>query len=474
MRLLLEYPHLKTIQALARRRKVQLHLVGGCLRDYVIGRSMNDFDFAANQNALKLAEAVSKELKGSYILLDEERGCARVTKKVKGEILTFDFSEYRADSFAEDLDRRDFTINTLSVDFNQLEEDAILGDVIVARKTALKDIKDKRIRRVSVRAFRDDPLRMMRAFGLRANLDFVIELKTLNQIRKEKELIKNVSYERIREELFKVFESSDTAEILKSMDRVGLLENIIPQIQIMKDCKQGGYHHLDVWPHSLEVVHQLDLIIKAIEDPETLDYLNEIVGGGHSRKSLMKLGALLHDIGKPDTRQKKGERLSFHGHENVGRRISTGISKMLRLSTKERHILEDMVQMHLRPGYLSNFKKPSERMIYRFFRDAKKETVNILLLSLADQRSTRGPLTTKSDQKHHENICVDLIERYFEQRKAKPYVPLIDGNYLMKSLKMKSSPMIGTILREVQEQHVLGKIKSKREALVLARKLTKV
>lgn len=163
--------------------------------------------------------------------------------------------------------------------------------------------------------------------------------------------------------------------------------------------------------------------------------------------------------------------MSFHGHEHVGKNISRAIAKMLRLSVQERHMLEDMVQWHLRPGYLSNFKNPSERMIFRYFRDTKEEATSILLLSLADQRSTRGPLTSEEDQQHHESIVRRLVSQYFEKKRQKPLVRLINGHDLIKVLKLKPSPIFAKILREIEEQQALGKLTTKKEALKLAEKI---
>ncbi len=472
MPLLSDYPQLKIIQDIAAKNNVSVYLVGGFLRDTLLGTAKKDFDFAVEKNALKIARSFSKRIKGAYVLLDEERGCARIAKKTKGELYTFDFADFRAKTFQEDLAHRDFTINTLSVDLSELEASTEIDDVLMDVKRGLKDIKDKRIKRTSVRAFKEDPLRMLRAFSLKATLGFKIELKTLNQIRKEKDLIHHVSYERIREELFKILGTDHAAPILKSMDRVGLLERIIPQIKIMVGCKQGTYHHLDVWPHSVETVVQLERIFHQVKDSDEITgYLNEPLGGNRSRKVIMKLAALLHDIGKPDTRKRERGRISFHGHEHVGKNIVKHIAKMLKLSVRERHALEDMVRWHLRPGYLSNFKQPSEKAIYRYFRDTREEGVSTLLLSLADQRSTRGPATTQRDQAHHKSICLGLVHRYFEKKDEKPFIRLINGNDLIKKLKLKPSPLFTKILSEIEEKQVLGKLKNKKEALTLAKKI---
>lgn len=476
MSFLKDYPQLQIIRDIAGRRKVEVHLVGGFLRDYCPASIKTDFDFAVEKDALDFARLFARRVKGAYVVLDQERGCARVVKKSDGKIWTFDFSDFRAKSFRQDLTLRDFTINTLSVDLAKLNGSTRLEDVLMDGKNGLKDLRAKRIRRVSIKAFRDDPLRLLRAFSLSAILDFKIEPQTLAQIRREKNLLRGVSYERIRDEVFKILATERAAVTLKAMDKAGLLDKVIPQVKVMYHCAQKGtYHHLDVWPHSLEVVVQFDGVVQEMQNnPDVVDYLNESLGGNRTRRALLKLAALLHDIGKPETRKEAGRgKLTFYGHERVGKDIVTHIARMLKLSTGERHALEDMVLWHLRPGYLSNFQKPSEKSIYRYLRDTKKEAVGILLLSLADQRSTRGPMSTPRHEKHHERICLNVLKLYFDKKKEKPFVRLIDGHDLIKQLRLKPSPLIGKILTEVTEQQVLGKIKTKKEALELGKKIAR-
>jgi len=410
MSLLSDYPQLKIIQDIAKRKKVPVYLVGGFLRDTLLGQEKKDFDFAVGKNALQVAGLFSKRIKGAYVLLDKERGCARVAKRIKGELYTFDFADFRAKTFHEDLAHRDFTINTLSVDLSKLKASTEISDALMDVKRGVKDIKDKRIKRTSVRVFKEDPLRMLRAFALKAALGFKIELKTLNQIRKEKDLICDVSYERIREELFKILETNKAAPILKSMDRVGLLEKIIPQIKVMYGCKQGTYHHLDVWPHSMETVVQMEKIFGRMKDDgEVAAYLKEPLGGNRSRQAIMKLAALLHDVGKPDTRKRERGRISFHGHEHVGKSIVRHVANMLKLSIRERHALEDMVRWHLRPGYLSNFKQPSEKAIYRYFRDTKEEGDSLLSIEISNRQC--HPVSLANSPQHKVEkvfLCLSL------------------------------------------------------------------
>ncbi len=474
MPLLEEFPQLKTVNSLSQKRKVKIYLIGGFLRDYLLNRPCLDFDFAVSKEALKLARAAAKKMKGAFVLLDKDRGCARVAFKRERGIQTFDFADFRAPTLKRDIAHRDFTINTLCLDLDRLDEAKSLEQILIDLKHGLSDIKKKKIKMVSVRAFEEDPLRLMRAFSLQAQLKFTIEAKTLTRIKKEKKLLKEISAERIRDELFKILATDHAAENFKAMDRAGLLEEIMPQITVMFHCKQGGYHHLDVWPHSLETVVQLERVFKQVQpNHEIAEYLEEPLAGERRRFALLKLAALLHDIGKPETRKKEQGKISFHGHERVGKKIVRSIALMLKLSTRERHILEDMVLWHLRPGYLSDFKTPSERSIFRYLRDTKEEAVSILLLSLADQRATRGPLTTQQDQKHHELIVMKLIDRYFEQKRQKPFKRLIDGYDLIQELKLSPSPLFSKILREIEEKQSLGKITDKKEALELAAKISK-
>ena len=467
-----EFPQLKIIQTLARRRKVQIFIVGGFVRDCLLGRPCQDLDFAVQHKALSLARSFSRTIKGAFILLDEEQGCARVAKKSGGRIWTYDFADFRGRSFRADVKKRDFTLNALGVSLHDLTPEDDLESCCLDFLQGKKDIQAKRIRMTSPQSFRDDPLRLMRAFSLRAQLDFRIERTTKAQVRKDRERIRQVSGERIREELFKILDTGFAARTLLEMDNLGLLEQVLPQVRMMHGVKQGAYHHLDVWPHSLETVQQLEGLLREWqEDDDVVTYLNQSLGGGRSRQALLKLAALLHDIGKPEAKAQRQGRTLFHGHEHVGKGIVRHMAQMLRLSSKERFALEDMVRWHLRPGYLSNFKQPSDRALFRYFRDTKAEAASIALLSWADQRSTCGPMTSEQDQIHHARICRQIIEEYFRKLKEQPFVRLVNGDDLLTHLRLSPSPLIGKMLKRLEEEQAAGKIKTKEEGLVLAREL---
>lgn len=470
MSILEYYPQLSQVVDALKPCKRRVFLVGGALRDHYLGRQGHDFDFAVDQGAVVLAKKLAKHIKGAFVLLDREHGSARVVKKWRGEVWTFDLTDWRAASIEKDLKARDFTINALAADIFKAHQPLDVLEV----KGSRRDLKSGVVRMVSRDAFKDDPLRLLRAFSLKATLGFKIERETLGRIKKEAHLITTVAMERVREEIFKVLGSSRAHGTLLEMDKVGLLAYVIPQTTVMAGMPQGGYHHLDVWQHSLETVLQLEKILLDPGREERLRiYLHGSVGGGHARDALLKMAALLHDSGKPETSRMEGARTTFHGHEHASERITRLVAKHLKLSLKERFFLEDAVRMHLRPGYLSNFKRPSEKAIFRYLRDTKEEAASLAVLALADQAATRGPLTTKSKHQHHAKICHMLMERYFDQKEQKPRQRLLTGHDLIKTLKLKPSPAFGKILSGIEEASALGKIKTKSEAVNLARRLAK-
>jgi len=466
---LLTIPHLSTLQAIAKHSKIKAYLVGGAIRNFFLDQDNTDFDFAVSKNALKTARIFAKKVHGAFVLLDEEHGCARVVRKENGRLLTFDLADFRAHDLRGDLSHRDFTINTLAVDIDDMAAGQDLRHVLVDIKNGVKDLAAQKIKMVSSKAFVEDPLRLVRAFSLRAVFDFVIEPKTLLRIKKDKDLLSQVARERVRDELFKILSSPRAFVTLKAMHKAGLLEKIIPQISLMYHLPQGGYHHLSLMEHSLETVRQLEKIcVEMRQEPQIKAYLDKPLVSGRSREALMKLAALLHDIGKPQTHRKEKGKTTFHGHEHVGRGMIRPIVKMLKMSSAERHVVEDLVLYHLRPGYLSNFKDPTPRAIFRYFRDTQEEAVSVLLLSLADQRSTLGPLTTKADLVHHEKIIRKLLAQHFSKTQEKKPVRLITGYDLIKKLKLSPSPEFKKILAAVEEQQALGKVATAQEALAFA------
>ena len=463
-------PHLSAVSRIAKRRNQGIWLVGGALRDIYLksNKELIDFDFCVEKETLAVAKEFAKIISSKVIILDKDQKSYRVVLKEKDRNFTYDFTAMRGENLEEDLALRDFTINTLTVSL--LDKKLKLVDHLEAGKA----IKNKTITVVRDEVIPQDPLRILRGFSFVANYGFQINARTLKLIVKHKQLLKSVSKERINEELFKILASNNSYKVIKIMDKLKIIDQVIPEIAKMRGVKQeGGFHHLEVWDHSLETLRQFELFSNKQlgKNQEMANYLNQELAGKRRRSQVIKLACLLHDIGKPKAKKKLKGKIVFHAHEKIGQEITEKIADNLRLSLREKNVLTKLIFWHLRPGYLADQVYPSKRAVYRFFRDTQEEGVAVILLSFSDWRATRGPLTDNKKRKRHEVIMLGLADKYFVDKAKKPLPKIIDGNSIMKKYKIPSGPLVGTVLHKVLEEQALGNISTKQEALVIAKNI---
>ncbi len=460
-------PYLLSIKRLANEMKVDVYLVGGFLRDLYLNREENfDFDFVVEKDAERFSVAFSRKINCKWIVLDKKERTYRVIVKKKENIYHYDFSQLKGDSLEDDLLRRDFSINTLLLNVNHFPHVQVID-----RLEAIRDLRKKIIRAVSEEVILEDPLRILRAFSLWARYNLQIETQTLKFLKKHRELLKKVSPERINEELFKILDSSYSYSVIKKMSDLFILDEIIPYIRKSRGVYQGGYHHLDVWEHSLQTLSRFEILYRRrlTKSSEIVDYLNQELAKNRKRIHILKLACLLHDIGKPFAKRVKGKKTIFHTHEKIGAEVAEEFAQEIKLSVKEKEVLRKLIFWHLRPGYLAGEIFPSQRAIYRFFRDTDEEGVSVILLSLADWRATRGPLTNRKKRLIHERVMFKLIDFYFNERKKKPLSKIVDGFDIMRRFNLAPSPLVGEILAKIKEEQALGNVKSKREAYRVAK-----
>ncbi|MCX5700675.1 MAG: HD domain-containing protein [Candidatus Omnitrophica bacterium] len=466
---------LKKINEFSKSRRIKLYLVGGALRDLYLGRTKKnpDFDFAIKRQAISFGRTLAKYLHAGFVVLDKERGACRVVKKAEDKIYTFDLSDFRGKTLEDDLKHRDFSINSMALELEKVFSSRDLEANLIDLYGARRDLGLKIIRVINNKSFREDPLRILRAFSFASLLGFEIEKNTLKLAKLEKANLSKVSFERIRDELFKIFDSDRTFACFVALDKLKILEIIFPEIRRMRRIGQGPYHHLDVWQHTLETIRQLDLLLASLKDKEIKSYLDIAISSDRQRRSLLKLGVFLHDFGKPKTLRREKGRTTFHGHERAGLMFSDDIARRLKLSNDEKYSLHKMVLWHLRPGYLADSMRPTPRAKFRYFRDAGCEALSILLLSLADQRATKGPLTTAKARLQHERVVSSLIKEYLKKDKEVKHARLVNGNQIMQEFKLSPSPLIGEILSELDELQAIGKIKTSKQAFQAAVKYIK-
>lgn len=455
-------------------KATRLYLVGGFLRDIALGRkeASPDIDFTLKKNSLGFARQLAKALKSGFVILDKKNGCARLLKKVRDRVYTLDFTDFRGRDLLEDLRKRDFSINALAAELSSFLKSRQYQ--LIDPYQGQNDLKRRVVRIITPAAYDDDPLRILRAFSLSAALNFKIDRSTLRLAEKKRRQLSLVSAERIREELFKILANPASFEFLVKLDRHRILDIIFPEIKPMRRIDQGPYHHLDVWLHSLEAIRQLEKIfINFSGNQDIKEYLNREISPGRSRRDLVKLGALLHDFGKPAALRIEEGKIKFHGHEHLGAEMLKEIARRLRFSNCESAILRKLVLHHLRPGYLADAPALTPRARFRFFRDTAEEAIGVLLISLADQRSTKGCLTTPESRRRHERVVRRLIKDYFQRRREVKPARLINGHEIMRRFKLEPSPLIGKILSETEEAQAVNKVRTKQEALSLAEMIIK-
>lgn len=464
-------PYLAALKTLAKKKHVDVYLVGGFLRDsYLAPRgALNDFDVIVSRNAALFARAFARKLKAKLIILDEDEQTYRVILKKGKEIYHYDFAGLRGPDLIADLRLRDFPINSMCLNVNRYPHstlyDPLGGEADIGRKI---------VRVADEGVLCQDPLRILRAFSIALRCGFRIEKRTLGFLRKHRALLRKVSAERINEELFKILACDDCYATIRRMTELEIIDEIIPSFAACRGVTQeGGFHHLDVLNHSLETLLRFEMMYrnKLIRRREVADYLNQELAAQRTRKQIIKLACILHDIGKPRAKKRKNKKTIFHQHEKFGARMACDIGDKLKLSFREKESLKKLIFWHLRPGYLADIRLPSARAVYRFFRDAACDGVGIILLSLADWRATRGPRTSRGEKIKHEKVMLALLDEYFEGKKKKPLPRLLNGFDIMKKFHLEPSPLVGDILRAVHEEQALGKCTAKKDAYVLARKI---
>jgi poly(A) polymerase len=478
---------LRRVSALLDESGTGAYLVGGLLRDIILGRPFADIDIAVDDDGIATAQKIASALGGSFVLLDRENGIGRVVLSGDGTTKPWELDFSRLQGGIEpDLSRRDFTINALAIDLAGLIANAGNIDVagIIDPFHGRDDLEKKIIRAVSQDCFRDDPARLLRAVRLAAELGFVIDAGTEALAIKDHELVITVAGERVREELLKLLAVPDTGGWLRHLDRSGLLTAIIPELTATKGVIQPKEHYWDVFEHTLETVSAVDFVLRQGNwryagqeardsvpwSPVLAAHFRLEVSHGSTRQSMLKVAALLHDVAKPSAKA-VGEdgRTHFIGHARLGAEIAIGILGRLRFSSREIKLVEVMVKEHLRPTQLSNEGMPSHRAVYRFFRDAGEAGTDILFLNLADHLATRGPELDLAGWQEHTRLTEYILAAHQAQEKLAAPVKLLNGNDLILSFGLSPGPKIGTILELVKEAQASGEISTREEALALAR-----
>lgn len=470
-------------QFITHRQAGRAYVVGGFVRDRLLGKPVADIDVAVPGDAPELAQKLALSWGGSFVLLDEENSIARVVLPGEKGGLTVDFTTLRG-SIEQDLSQRDFTVDALAIDLETAAGDWT-AEAVIDPLGGKHDLQSKLIRAVSHQAFEQDPARLLRAVRIAAEYGFTIDGATEELLQQYSALVSSVAGERLREELCRLLALTGAARHLSYLDRLGLLTKIIPELEPARGVDQPVEHFWDVFQHSIEAVAAVEFLLHAGDEltaqqteimsavpwSETLQqHFQQHVAPGVNRVVLLKLAALLHDIAKPQTKTLENGRARFLGHPQEGESITAIVLERLRFSNHEKKIVTGLVRHHLRPGQLSDAGLPSRRALYRYFRDTGEVALDTLFLGLADHLATRGPRLDLVLWKEHCQLVDYILQKYFEEQNVVSPAKLVDGHDLMTSLDLKPGPLIGELLELVREAQAANEIHSREEALALVRK----
>jgi putative nucleotidyltransferase with HDIG domain len=469
----------------------EIYLVGGAVRDALLNHVSHDLDFVLEKGALKAARRVANELKGAYYRLDDEHGTGRVVLvEDNGTRNIMDFAIMRGENLESDLIKRDFTINAMAVHLQQPTQ-------ILDPTSGASDLVNGVLRTCSKNSFRDDPLRIIRAVRFASNLKLRIESETLTTLRQSVDDLSKISPERKRNELLYILDSPQPAVSIRTLDILKVLPHLLPELLALKDVEQPPPHVSDVWEHTLLCLLKLEMILNALNEKYDESFASEFTMGtivlrlgryrsqitrhinttitpDRSRRALLYLAALYHDIAKPETLERDIDgRIRFINHENLGAEIISVRASKFHMSNAERDHLKRIVRNHLRPLQLAMIgKSPSRRAVYRFFRDTRSAGVDIVLLSLADLLATYGPTYPPETLDRQLGISRTLFEAWWDQPEESISPPsLINGNDIINTFELKPGPLIGQLLDLVREEQADGEIQTRREALAYVRRL---
>ena len=478
---------LTEVERILAQQGIEAYVVGGWVRDVLLGRDTADIDIALAGDALAIAPRVASALGGTCVLLDEANQVARVVLPVPEEPSPkvqwqLDFSSFSG-TIEADLARRDFTINALAVNLHQLVRGRPAVQVIDPFHGG-DDLRSRVIRVVAESVFTADPVRLLRAVRLAAELGFTMDEATETLIQRDARLIARVAGERVREELLRLLSVPGSGRFLPYLDKLGLLTAIFPEMALTRGVVQPGEHAWDVLEHSLKTVVAIDFLLHEGDweyaDSPVLSlapwsvtlaqHFDQEISSGSTRKALLRLGGLLHDIAKPQTKAiEAGGRLRFLGHAQEGAVAAASTLERLRFSGKEIRLVELLIRHHLRPGQMGQPELPTRRAIYRFFRDTGEAGIDILFLSLADHLATRGPALDPAHWQEHTKVMRYILEQHWPEE---PHpARLIDGHDIMNIFGIKPGPKVGKLLEAVREAQAAGEVTTRETALVLIKNL---
>jgi putative nucleotidyltransferase with HDIG domain len=443
-------------------------LVGGALRDRLLGRRTLDLDVVVEGPAEPAAKALGREARATAFPLSDAFGVWRVVGREDG--WQVDLLPVNGSSVEEDLAARDFTVNAIA--------EPLAGGEPIDPFGGRADLLAGRLRMVGAGAFAADPLRVLRAARLACELHLEPEPDTRAAARAAAPALSRVAPERIFAELRRIVTAPAALRGLTEMDRLAATPVVLPELDALRGVEQSAYHHLDVYEHTLAVLEQAIAIERDPEAafgplaPEVAALLAEPLADGLDRGGALRFGALLHDAAKPATRAVTAEgRVTFIGHDRAGASLSREVLTRLRTSERLRAHVAGLTRNHLRPGFLVHQRPLDRRTVYGYLTACEPVAADVTVLSVADRLATRG---RKADEAiaRHLDLARELLAEALRFRRARP-APLMRGDELAAELGIRPGPEVGRLLAQLAEAQFAGAVTTRDEALAYVRTLAR-
>jgi poly(A) polymerase len=440
------------------------HFVGGCVRDVRLGRPVTDVDVVVAGDPAPAARRLARETGGSPFALSEAHGAWRVVLNGR----TIDITARRGGDIVADLGERDFTVNAMAIPVAVADAD------VIDPFGGLADLADGRLRLVSERAFADDPLRLLRLARIAHELAFEVDPHTEDLARRDAHLADRAAGERIYAEVRRLIAPDHPDAAVRLLDRLGVLDVILPEAIPMRGCQQSPFHHLDVFEHTLQVLdaaadigshpeHYLPRHAEAIGAA-----LDRTVGDELDARTALMLAVLFHDIEKPSTRTVSADgRIGFMGHDRKGAETSRRILKRWRAATATIRFCTLLVAEHLRLGFMVHDRPLDRRDGYRYLRATQPHTRASVVVSLADRFATRGVRARQSYVRAHTETADELLAVVAElEREHRP--ALLRGDEIAE-LTGATGARIGQLVEALAEEQAAGAVTTRDEAVAFVR-----
>lgn len=479
-----------------------VYLVGGAVRDAALGRPVGDLDLAA-ADARGLAARLARAFKGTLVTLDPDNAVYRlVLPPMRGRALKqIDVAEILGRDIGEDLLRRDFTLNAVALQATPALKASVPASAFLDPRGGLADLARRVLRVEDDKPFKDDPLRLLRAFRIAAQAGLDIDPATTALIRKHRRLVREPAGERVQAELLALLAVPGASARLAEMDACGLLTALFEDLEPARRCAEDYYGPGGVLKHSLAVCARVDFLLTNFRTvyadlARVFDeHLAARSTGGVPERAVLMLAALLHDVSKPETARTVNGRLRFFEHDTRGAERAGKILRDLRFSREHAETVAEIVRQHLRPGHLASSPEPvTDKAAYRFFRDLGERAPSLLVVCWGDhasympepklkrllsaacgapRRAAPARLRGEDARKtvRHLQLVSMLLRRYFDQDRAPVPARLLDGAEVMKALKIPPGPKVGDALERLREAQAEGKVRDRAQALAFVARL---